>query len=351
MVHAERRVRPHLGRHRLGRAAHRVGRRRPLQRTGREPAPRTTARAGRPPSPRPSRSGSSRRDGPAWSSSRGSRRRGARPAEGPARRVPRSRSAATSWTGSGPNVKSSIVWNRPWNGSVAPDHRWRHSRIVSSRYAPRTWKRSRHRQVRELGRVPADADPGRDPPAAQRVERGQLLGEEHRVALRDDDHARAEADARDAGRRPRRGSGSPRRRGRTRPRVGVGHEDVVGRPDRRPAEIARRRSAAASMSLGRRAVGEVGEAQAEVHRSMVVAGRAPPRRRRDTRARPDARHCRPDVVRRLSRAIRGSAGQPPGVPRWPATVALLVVGLLLAIASTQLTSRSSLAPAGGHRAS
>ena len=27
---------------------------------------------------------------------------------------------------------------------------------------------------------------------------------------------------------------------------------------------------------------------------------------------------------------------PPGVPRWPATVALVIVGLLLAIASTQL---------------
>ena len=28
-----------------------------------------------------------------------------------------------------------------------------------------------------------------------------------------------------------------------------------------------------------------------------------------------------------------------GVPRWPATVALVVVGLLLAIASTQLDAR------------
>ena len=39
-------------------------------------------------------------------------------------------------------------------------------------------------EVGELGPVPADADAGADPAAAQRIERRELLGEDDRVALR-----------------------------------------------------------------------------------------------------------------------------------------------------------------------
>ena len=48
-------------------------------------------------------------------------------------------------------------------------------------------------EVRELGLVPADADARDHPPVGQVVERGQLLCEQHRVPLRDDDHAGPEA--------------------------------------------------------------------------------------------------------------------------------------------------------------
>ena len=92
-----------------------------------------------------------------------------------------------------------------------------------------------HRQVPELGRVPADADPGRDPAATQRVERGQLLGEQDRVPLRDHDHARAEADAGMPAGEP--GQGQDRLVDAPVLGLGgVGHDDVIGRPDRRPAE-------------------------------------------------------------------------------------------------------------------
>ena len=125
-----------------------------------------------------------------------------------------------------------------------------------------------HRQVPELGRVPADADPGRDPAAAQRVERGQLLGEQDRVPLRDDDHARAEADAGMPAGEPGEGQDGLV----DAPVLGlgrVGHDDVVGRPDRRPAEPLGHLGGGIE-SLGRRAVTKVGQAQAEVHRSMVA---------------------------------------------------------------------------------
>ncbi len=40
----------------------------------------------------------------------------------------------------------------------------------------------------ELDRVPADPDPEPEAPAAQHVERGGLLGDEHGLALRQDQH-------------------------------------------------------------------------------------------------------------------------------------------------------------------
>ena len=167
------------------------------------------------------------------------------------------------WTGSGPNTKSSIVWKRPRNGSVAPDHRCRHSRIVSSRYAPRTWKRSADGQVGEFGLVPADPDAGDDPAAAQRIERRELLGEDDRVALRDDDDARPEPDPRmarpDPGERQDRFVDAAVLAG-----IRMGDEDVIGRPDGGPAEPLG--DARGGLDpVGRRTVREVRETQAEVH--------------------------------------------------------------------------------------
>ena len=118
-------------------------------------------------------------------------------------------------------------------------------------------------QVRELALVPADADPGDDAAAAQRIERRELLGENHRVALRDDDHARPEADPRVSRTDP--GEGQDRvvdmavLAG-----IVVRDEDVVGRPDRRPAESLRDARGGLD-ALRRCTIGEVGETQAEVH--------------------------------------------------------------------------------------
>ena len=47
----------------------------------------------------------------------------------------------------------------------------------------------------ELDLVPADADPEPEPPAAQHIERRRLLGDQRRLALRQDQDARGEADA------------------------------------------------------------------------------------------------------------------------------------------------------------
>ena len=52
----------------------------------------------------------------------------------------------------------------------------------------------------ELDLVPADPDPEPEPAAAQHVERGGLLGDQRRLALRQDQHLRREIlDLRDAG--------------------------------------------------------------------------------------------------------------------------------------------------------
>ena len=50
-------------------------------------------------------------------------------------------------------------------------------------------------QADELHLVPADADAKAEPPAAQHVEAGGLLRHQHRLALRQDQHADGEADA------------------------------------------------------------------------------------------------------------------------------------------------------------
>ena len=51
-----------------------------------------------------------------------------------------------------------------------------------------------------LGAVPAEPDPERDPPAAEVVERGHLLGQQDRLVLRGEEDAGAEPDAcRDGG--------------------------------------------------------------------------------------------------------------------------------------------------------
>ena len=91
-------------------------------------------------------------------------------------------------------------------------------------------------EIREFPPVPADADPGDEPAAAQRIERRELLGEDDRIPLRDDDDARPEP-------QPRVPCGDP---GEREDRVVVGpivggvtaavDEDVIGRPHGLPAE-------------------------------------------------------------------------------------------------------------------
>ena len=121
----------------------------------------------------------------------------------------------------------------------------------------------RDAEVLELALAPADPDAGDHPAAAEAVEGRQLLGEDHGVAVRDDDHARA-----------RGGPGVLRADpGEAQDRlvdppvvVGVllGDEQVVGRPDRRPAEslgdLGRRLHA-----LARGAIAEVRETESVVH--------------------------------------------------------------------------------------
>ena len=125
-------------------------------------------------------------------------------------------------------------------------------------------------QVGELGLVPADPDAGDDPAAAQRVERRELLGEDDRVALRDDDDARPEPDPRmaraDPGERQDRFVDAAVLAG-----VRVRDEDVIGRPDRRPAEPLGDVGGGLD-ALGRRTVGEVRETQAEIHAADGTSG-------------------------------------------------------------------------------
>ena len=167
------------------------------RRTRPGPERRTTAPAGRRPRRRPARPAPARHSRPGSPRSSGSRRR-ARPARRSAAsaRPPTTIGSAAPCSGSGPKTKSSIWWKRPANGSLEPDQRCRHRRIVSSRYAPRTWNRSAHAEVRELPFVPADAETGDHPATAQRVERRELLGQQDRVPLRDDDDAGPEPKAR-----------------------------------------------------------------------------------------------------------------------------------------------------------
>ncbi len=126
-----------------------------------------------------------------------------------------------------------------------------------------------HREVLELGLVPADADARGHPPPAQRIERRELLGQEHGVALRDDDDAGPQAHPRVARTDP--GEGQDRlvdpavvRRGILR------NEDVVGRPDGGHPELFGDLGRGVD-PLGRGTRREVRQAEAVVHARMVAA--------------------------------------------------------------------------------
>ena len=56
----------------------------------------------------------------------------------------------------------------PRTARVEPDHRCRHSRMVSSRYAPRTWNRSAIPRLANSDLAPAHPDAGDQAPAGQR---------------------------------------------------------------------------------------------------------------------------------------------------------------------------------------
>ena len=105
------------------------------------------------------------------------------------------------------------------------------------------WPRPDTRRARGSGRVPRFSNSGWLQPtrrrpaaaAAEAVERRELLGEDRGVAVGDDDHARAEADAvvlrADPGQAQDRLVDAA-----VVVRVLLGDEQVVGGPDRRPAE-------------------------------------------------------------------------------------------------------------------
>ena len=92
-----------------------------------------------------------------------------------------------------------------------------------------------HAEVRELRLIPAQPHARRDPATAEGIERRELLGQDDRIPLRDHDDAGPEADPLVPGADP--GEGED---GLVDPAVvsgrRLGHENVVGRPDRREAE-------------------------------------------------------------------------------------------------------------------
>ena len=127
----------------------------------------------------------------------------------------------------------------------------------------------RRADVGELGLAPADAHARDQPTIAQGVERGQLLRQEHGVALRDDDHAGPELEVAMAA--PTQASVATA--SKTRPVLGLGrpwHEDVVRRPDGLPAEARRRRRAGLDRLTARARTG-VAQDQAELHDVTMLA--------------------------------------------------------------------------------
>ena len=93
-----------------------------------------------------------------------------------------------------------------------------------------------HREIGELALAPADADPRDRPPARQRVERRDLLGKDNGVPLGHDDHRRPELDRRVPRPDPRERLENVEVRPVVRRVLARVDEDVVGRPDRVPAE-------------------------------------------------------------------------------------------------------------------
>jgi hypothetical protein len=128
------------------------------------------------------------------------------------------------------------------------------------------------REVPELAGVPAHADAGHDPATGQGVERRELLREDDRVPLGHDDHARSQAQRRmppaDPGERFDRVVVDPVVGGVVAPI----DEDVVGRPDRVPAQSLGDLGGGLD-GIGRGDVREVGEGESVAHPPIVAAGR------------------------------------------------------------------------------
>jgi hypothetical protein len=128
------------------------------------------------------------------------------------------------------------------------------------------------REVPELAGVPAHADAGDDTATGQGVERGELLRQDDRIPLGHDDDARPQAQRR----MPRANPGERLDRVVVDPVVGGVvapiDEDVVGRPDRVPAQSLGDRGGGLD-GLGRGDVGEVGEGESVAHPPIVAAGR------------------------------------------------------------------------------
>ena len=105
-------------------------------------------------------------------------------------------------------------------GSIAPQRTQRGDVVVGARRSPL----ERHADGGELLGEPTDAHAEDHSPAGEVVERRQLLGEDHRVALRQDEDAGGEANA-----LGRRGDvGEPDQRVGDRRVLAAGHPAVVG---------------------------------------------------------------------------------------------------------------------------
>ncbi len=175
-----------------------------------------------------------------------------------------------------------------WRRSHRRTARWRPERVQGV-VGARTALGERHPDGLELLPEPARADADEQAPSREVVEGRELLGEDHGVALGQDQHAGGEAQGRGGRRQVREpdervgqgrvlGAGHAARRG-----VGVGglvaggHDHVLDRPDRlEPGRLGRPRERHGGVGLCERA--DVGEGDAELHGCSSDSAGGPGRR-------------------------------------------------------------------------
>ena len=159
--------------------------------------------------------------------------------------------------------------------------------------------------------------PAIDPAAGQRVERRELLGEDDRVPLGHDDHARPEPERRVAGGDPGEGLDRVVVDPVVGGRLDVVDEDVVGRPDRVPAEPLGDGRGGLD-GLGRGKVGEVGQGRfrsASADRSRTWPASHPGTiwpggDRPNCASEPSSAVCGPNAMDRRNAAASGAQSGP-----------------------------------------